>query len=148
MIEVLKNIKINEMLSIDDESALSITNREDFNIIDKKEFQSEDGDCIILEMDDFFLIAHNLAGDVLYYLTELEKIEESHNSSVPDEILISKNNYDICYIISSEEWQFDSSTICEYENNEEKMSVIILEKTPTNDIIYRGFALDEESIVI
>jgi hypothetical protein len=147
MIETLKNLKINDMITLDDELILNTTHREDFKITDKKILQCEDGECVILELDDFHLISHNLGGDEMHLLVQIENILPV-NSEVPEEVKISYNNNEIYYQIVSVEWQCGDEIICDYENDDEEMNKVILEKTLENDTIYRGFEISEDAIVI
>jgi len=147
MLETLKTLKINDMLTLDDETILNVTNREDFSVTYKKVLQCDEGECVILELDDYFLISYNLGGDEVHFLVELEN-GITPFSDVPEEITISVSGDEFNYQMSSVEWRCGDDVICEYYNDDEEFDKVILEQTPKNNHIYRGFAISEDSIII
>jgi hypothetical protein len=72
MFESLKELSVKDSITIDDSKVKEFTEAEDYDIVNIKTYSCEEGEIVILELDNnYFMIAHTLSGDPRYYIYEL-----------------------------------------------------------------------------
>src|SRR5690348_3320483 len=72
MIESLKKLSSGDLITIDNEKSKDMSGQEDFEITDIRSFTTEDGECIIITLEDYVLISHTLHGDEKYFFYEID----------------------------------------------------------------------------
>lgn len=150
MLETLKNLSKNEMITLDDEQAHRFTSREDYEISEVRHLQGEDGECVIIELTaDYYIICHNFQGDDLCYLLEMNSKEDYKDV---DEIEISRNSEQSFYILDSDKWICNDGNaeieIQIFTNKDEFLDQAIQAVNSDVATIYVGFEIEEDSIVI
>lgn len=176
MIEDLKEINVGDMITIDNEDVLELTNIEDFTILNVKSYTQEEGDVIIINLESHFLIAHTLNGEPKYCFLEkvangsLSTIEDDgfriivKDESMPNKLYYGRNDREIAYRAKHDpvygmnierdddptDEEAGEISICEYRGKTKikSLSVIMLERLDDQYIIYQGLQISEANILL
>lgn len=167
MIEDLKKLSIDSLITIDNDEVKEFTGEEDFNILNIKNYSHENGELVILEFDYFCLIAHDYEGEARYFLTELleegENLGYLDNEEFPESLYLeySQIEYEISKLgvvddmlleqdysdLGASYSEFD---FCEYTTEEKNIwyTHVFLESMENFLRVFHGFEINEKDIVI
>ncbi len=176
MLEELKEITINDMLTIDNEDVLEFTETEDFTIAGVKSYSQDEGDMVIIDLESHFLIAHTLNDEPRYYIVEQaacgspDDLEDGgfrliiKNEMMPRKLYSGRNDREIIYFakyepiygmnVERDDSSLDESagevSICEYKGRTKikSLSVILLERLGEKYKLYQGLQISEASILL
>lgn len=70
MYDDIKELRSGTKISVDHPGVFALTQQEDFEVRGVRVFAQDDGEVVMVEMDDFYLVAHTLTGDPRYYVYE------------------------------------------------------------------------------
>lgn len=70
MFESLKKITPATPLTLDDERANALTQKKDFESGRTRVYGQDEGEIVLIDLDEFCLVAHTFCGDPRYYVVE------------------------------------------------------------------------------
>lgn len=174
MIEALKELTQNDMLTIDAPEVKEFAEAEDFTVQSVKIYSQDEGEIVFLDLDGIHLVAHDFGGDPKYFVYELastgtdEDMEDEgmspvfkDNEPLPRKIWVGRNDREIGYrpkIGPVYELNVDRNdsppddepseiAVCEYRGKGE-MTHILIEMLDTTLNVYQGFQVRESSILL
>jgi len=152
MIDDLKELHHNDMLTIDNEICRQITGLEDFTINQIDYVQTDSEQIVLIEIDDYYLIATDIGGIEKFAICELFDEGISYldsDESFLDKIKLKGGEGSINYICSDMSSTSESDfTFCEYTTNEDYYNYLIIQQSPYVVNVYRGVTIDENNIVL
>lgn len=70
MYDHLKELGAGDKFSVDHPAARTLTSQDDYEVRNVRLYTQEEGELLVLELEDHILIAHTLCGDPRYYVYE------------------------------------------------------------------------------
>lgn len=70
MYDDIKELRSGNKISVDHPGVFALTQQEDFEVRGVRVFSQDDGEIVMVELDEFHLVAHTLTGDPRYYMYE------------------------------------------------------------------------------
>ena len=71
MIEELKALQPNDVIFLTDEDAIDFTGADELTVTGVKVYSLDDNEMVTVEMDEFYLVAHNVQSDERYFIYQL-----------------------------------------------------------------------------
>lgn len=174
MIDELKNLQVEDTIFFTNDQAIDFFEEEELSVTGIKIYSSDDSEMVIVEMDEFFLVAHNFESDEKFFAYQL--IAEGETGELEDEgykflnddddfrhkIAIREDGMTVVYHpsdagaiygLSKEKTDSDSDepnevAICEYVTNSELLEYILIEREDDCASIMQGFEIEEKDFKI
>jgi hypothetical protein len=176
MLEELKEITVGSMLTIDNTDVLELTDTEDFTVVSVKAYSQDEGDIAMINMENYYLIAHTLNGEPRYYVAErissgrAEDLEDDgfrmviKDDSMPNKLYYGRKDREIAYrakngpVYSMNIERHDGTSedepsdvaVCEYRGKTKVklLSFILLERLDDRYAVYQGLQISESNILL
>lgn len=153
MIENLEELNTKMMISIDNSDSYQLTGLEDFEIANINIIEIDDTKTIIIESDDFFIIATNISGDEVYaicenynddeqYFTDDECFMEEIELAGGEEVSVYTKHAEI-----ADESSMEDNLIAEYKSND-WFNFLLIRYTNNQTITYRGVEISDNDIIL
>lgn len=166
MFETLKELSKKDRFSIDDKNVISMCGEEDFTVHETRLYTQDEGELLIIDVNDYYLIAHNFGGDSRYYFYEInesgtiEDLEELGFRLLDDDNeykerfkikatkpILCKIHYGPIYNLS-QDGNDGEINFCEYRTSNKQFPVLAMEENEDIITLYQGIRISESNIVI
>ena len=154
MIDQLKKLQNGDMITIDHDSTREVAGSEDLSVGEVTYHELDDGEVVIVQLEDFVLGGYRVADLSRYFFYEVldegkGKTKYYRNEEFVKQIKIQTDTRttfvisDECPLVTEDE----SIRFCQYnsESYYDSLMVVLYEK---KWIIYMGFEIQEEQIII
>jgi len=153
MIDEIARLELGSMISIDDEVSKRFTSQEDFVVGDIQDFSIEGVSILVVELNDYWLVATDLHGETTCaicesYGEEIDYIDD--NDDFAEEINIHMGEDDVFYqkgqALYSDE--YDIPSFCEYFSQNNYINYLLIQEGAESITAYRGMAIEPENIIL
>lgn len=170
MIEELKELQSDDIIILLEDEAIEFTGMEEMTVTGVRVYTSDDSELVMVEMDDFYLVAHNFQSEEQYFIYQL--VDEGDVSDLEDNGYKFLNEDDDFRhkIVNREEGKAHVFThsetgaiygltktrddegddqevsLCEYKSNSAQYNHILIEQEDGHTRICQGFEITEFEI--
>ncbi len=171
MIEELKNLQPEDTIFFNDDQVVDFLESEEMSVTGVRVYSIDDTEMVVIEMDEFYLVAHNFESDEKCFIYQL--IDEGDTSDLEDEGYKFLNEDDdfrhkivireegkthvfhhsdtgAIYGLTRERTEDDSDepeevSICEFQSSSARFMNILIEREDDCAYIMQGFEIEEDS---
>lgn len=161
MMEELKELQEDSVVFFTNEEAVELFDGEEMRVTGVKVYSTDDGEMVVVEMDEFYLVAHNFQSEEAYYVYRLV---DSGEDLEDEGYKFLKDDGDFCQRIAirNEEGKAQvyhhsdvgplygvtrddaEVSLCEFQSNSADLTHILIEKDDDGASIMQGFEISED----
>lgn len=155
MIELLKELQSGEMITIDHDGVKELANSEDLTITDISCYEVEDGQVCVVSLDQFTLIAYEVADVVRYFFYEILDDGRGKNKYFRNGEFVRQFKVQLddkktafmrveeCPLVTEDE----AAYFCQYKS-ESYFDSIMVTISEDHWFVYLGMEIEEQHILI
>jgi hypothetical protein len=172
MIEELKNLQAEDTIIFKHDQVIDLFEGEEMTVTGVRVYTSDDCEMVVVEMDEFYLVAHNFQSDEMCFVYHL--VDEGDIGSLEDtgykllnedddfrhKIVIRDEGKTLVYHhsdtgaiygltrerIDDESGEPQEVSLCEFKSNSSRMNYILIEREDEYAQIMQGFEVKKKYI--
>lgn len=167
MIEELKALQPDDVIFLSEDDVIDFTGTDELTVTGVRVYTSEDNELVMVEMDDFYLVAHNFQTDEQYFIYQLvdegevSDLEENGYKFLNDDDdfrhkIVNREDGKAHVFVHSEtgavygmtktrddDGEDQEVSLCEYRSQSARYSNILIEQEEGFTRICQGFEIGE-----
>jgi hypothetical protein len=163
MLENIKDIQSDDVICFTEEDAIDFIGEEDLTVSEVRNYVADDGELVVVDMDEFYLVVHNFQSEEKYFIYllidegSIEELEQggfkffNEDDEFRHKIVNREEGKPHVFHYSevgavyglTREADGDESSFCEYKSASAQYDHILVERNEECARLMHGFEIDE-----